>query len=123
MYDASLLLGTLSSLAQLGTVYCQPAVFIMTSNLGSEDIRVASPMLHEIIAKTEGQHEHFLRFMGQFNRQLYPLLKESLKRDEFLGRINETVIFLPFNDQEVSHESYREYSSLNFLLSVDKSNR
>jgi hypothetical protein len=80
-------------------------------------------MLQQIVAKTEGQQDQFLRCMGEFNRQLYPILKASLKRDEFLGRINQTVVFLPFNHQEVSNESHREDSLSSFLLSVDKSNR
>jgi ATP-dependent Clp protease ATP-binding subunit ClpB len=78
----------------------------MTSNLGSEEIRAASPKLHKLVAKTEDLHAQYLKGIGQFNRQLYPVLKESLKRDEFLGRINQTVIFLPFNDQEVRNESH-----------------
>jgi len=77
----------------------------MTSNLGSEEIRAASPRLHKLVEKTEDRHEQYLKGIGQFNKQLYPVLKESLKRDEFLGRINQTVVFLPFNEQEVRNES------------------
>ena len=77
----------------------------MTSNLGSEEIRATSPKLHRLVAKMEDQHEQYLRGIGQFNKQLYPVLKESLKRDEFLGQINQIIIFLPFNDQEVRNES------------------
>ena len=77
----------------------------MTSNLGSEEIRAASPRLHKLVEKTEDRHEQYLKGIGQFTKQLYPLLKESLERDEFLGRINQTVVFLPFNDQEVRNKS------------------
>ncbi|KAF8970173.1 P-loop containing nucleoside triphosphate hydrolase protein [Flammula alnicola] len=86
----------------LGTIYCKGAVFIMTSNLGSEEIRAAAPKLHKLVAKTEDRQEQYLKGIGQFNKQLYPILKESFKRDEFLGRINQTVVFLPFIDQEIS---------------------
>jgi ATP-dependent Clp protease ATP-binding subunit ClpB len=62
----------------------------MTSNLGSEEIRAASPRLHKLVATTEDRHEQYRRGIGQFTKQLYPVLKESLKRDEFLGRISGT---------------------------------
>ncbi|KAF9062593.1 hypothetical protein BDP27DRAFT_1427729 [Rhodocollybia butyracea] len=73
----------------------------MTSNLGSEEIRAAAPKLHKLIAVTEDRHKQYLKGIGQFTKQLYPVLKASFKRDEFLGRINQTVIFLPFNNQEI----------------------
>ena len=76
----------------------------MTSNLGSEEIRAASQKLHELVDKTEDRYSEGI---GQFIKQLYPLLKASFRRDEFLGRINRTVVFLPFNDKEVSDENYR----------------
>ena len=77
----------------------------MTSNLGSEEIRAASPKLHKLVATMEGRQEQYLKGIRQFIKQLYPVLKESLKRDEFLGRINQTVAFLPLNDKEVRNES------------------
>jgi ATP-dependent Clp protease ATP-binding subunit ClpB len=77
----------------------------MTSNLGSEEIRAASPQLHKLVAATENRHEQYLKAIGEFNKELYPVLKGSLKRDEFLGRINQIVVFLPLNDQEVSNEA------------------
>jgi ATP-dependent Clp protease ATP-binding subunit ClpB len=92
----------------------------MTSNLGSEEIRAASPRLHKLVAATEDRHEQYLKGIGQFTKQLYPVLKESLKRDEFLGRINQIVVFLPFSNQEVSNESRYDITG-NLLLSPDKS--
>ncbi|CAA7257411.1 unnamed protein product [Cyclocybe aegerita] len=86
---------------KLGTICCKGAVFIMTSNLGSEEIRAESPKLHKLVAKTEGRHQQYLKGIGQFNKRLYPILKGALKRDEFLGRINQTVVFLPLSDQEI----------------------
>lgn len=77
----------------------------MTSNLGSEAIREAAPMLHKLVAETEERHKQYVKGIAQFTRLLYPILKSSFKRDEFLGRINQTVVFLPFNHQEVSNES------------------
>jgi ATP-dependent Clp protease ATP-binding subunit ClpB len=91
---------------QRGTIYCQGAVFIMTSNLGSEEIRAASPSLHRLVAATENRHEQYLKSIGEFNKQLYPVLKKSLKRDEFLGRINQIVVFVPLTNQDVSNASH-----------------
>lgn len=88
---------------QLGTIHCEGAVFIMTSNLGSAEIRASSQMLHKLVRETK---DRYLKGIGQFVETLYPTLKEKFKRDEFLGRINQTAIFLPFNNEEVSHGRY-----------------
>ncbi|TDL21820.1 hypothetical protein BD410DRAFT_866374 [Rickenella mellea] len=87
---------------KFGTIECQDAVFILTSNLGSEQIREAAPELRALVAEIEGRHEEYLRVIGQFNRDLHPILKASLKRGEFLGRINQIVVFPPLNDDEIS---------------------
>ena len=95
----------------------------MTSNLGSEEIRAASPNLRRLVASTEDQRERYLKAMGTFKKELYPVLKQSLVRDEFLGRINQTVVFLPLSKQEVSDDSHRHIVSIgDLLLSLDKSN-
>jgi ATP-dependent Clp protease ATP-binding subunit ClpB len=77
----------------------------MTSNLGSEEIRAKSPQLHKLVAATEDQHEQYLNAVGEFTKELYPVLKKSFKRDEFLGRINQIVVFLPFKEKEVSNKA------------------
>ena len=77
----------------------------MTSNLGSEEIRAASPQLHKLVVATEDRHEQYLKAIGEFTKELYPILKKSFRRDEFLGRINQIVVFLPLNNQEVSNEA------------------
>jgi len=92
----------------------------MTSNLGSEEIKDAAPMLHRLVAETEDQHEQYLERIGQFNKQLYPVLKDSFKRDEFLGRINQTVAFLPFNNQEVSNKNYCDIRFIVDLLQISQ---
>lgn len=84
-----------------GTVYCKDAVFIMTSNLASDEIKEQSPFLRALVAATERRPEEYARVIGQFNRQIHPILKQSLKRDEFLGRINQIVVFLPLDESEV----------------------
>jgi len=37
-----------------------------------------------------------------------PILKKHFKRDEFLGRINEVVYFLPFSEMELKFIVQRE---------------
>ena len=74
----------------------------MTSNLGSEDIRAASPQLRALADTTKHRHQEYLRHMEGFNRQMYPILKASFQRDEFLGRINQIVVFLPLDTEEVN---------------------
>ncbi len=85
-----------------GVIYCQNAVFIMTSNLASDEIKAASPMLRKLVEQTEDRPEEYTRVVGKFNRGIHPVLKQSLRRDEFLGRINQIVVFLPLNEDEVS---------------------
>lgn len=41
---------------------------------------------------------------------IYPLLHSHFRRDEFLGRINEILIFLPFSENEIDELIYRELS-------------
>jgi ATP-dependent Clp protease ATP-binding subunit ClpB len=74
----------------------------MTSNLASDEIRTAAPALRKMVEETEYRHEEYSRLIAQFNRKIHPVLKEKLKRDEFLGRINQMVVFLPLSVEEVS---------------------
>lgn len=89
----------------------------MTSNLGSEDIRAAAPKLHKLVAATENRHEQYLRAIKGFTNELYPVLTKALKRDEFLGRINQIMVFLPLNDHEVNNEAIVISDFIDDLLS------
>lgn len=86
---------------QSGVVYCPDAVFIMTSNVAADQIKESSPFLRALIDKTEHRPEEYSRHIGQFNRTIYPFLKKAFRRDEFIGRINQIIVFLPLNDEEV----------------------
>lgn len=85
-------------------IYCKDATFIMTSNLASDEIKRKSPYLRKIVAETEaqGRPEEYMRLVGDFNRKIHPILKDALRRDEFLGRINQIVVFLPLDEEEIS---------------------
>lgn len=47
------------------------------------------------LAKLASDTERFLRFV------VHPILKRSFKRDEFIGRINDTILFHPFSKQDL----------------------
>ncbi|KLO08744.1 P-loop containing nucleoside triphosphate hydrolase protein [Schizopora paradoxa] len=84
-----------------GVIYCENATFIMTSNLASEEIKKAAPLLRQMANRIEEQPGQYARVAGNFIRRIQPVLKGAFKRDEFVGRINETVIFLPLSKEEV----------------------
>jgi ATP-dependent Clp protease ATP-binding subunit ClpB len=93
----------------------------MTSNLGSEDIRAASPMLHKLVAKTEGRHEQYLKGTRHFVKQLYPVLKESFKRDEISDRtrVNSWLVHLFINDSgDIDMAKEDPIGKLQYLLSL-----
>merc|ERR1711990_888023 len=70
------------------TLECKDAIFIMTSNLASSEIAEHALQLRR---EAEEEEENVIR----------PVLKYHFRRDEFLGRINEIVYFLPFSRQEL----------------------
>ena len=84
------------------TVECKDAIFIMTSNLASSQIAE-----YGVSLRSHGEQKNVVD--KSFKRNVVkPILKFHFKRDEFLGRINEFVYFLPFSDSElhqlVEHE-------------------
>lgn len=97
------------------TIECKDAIFIMTSNLAATEIADHGLQLRreaENIAKerVEGTLEDsdLLPNANKINisrhfkeRVVQPILKRHFGRDEFLGRINEIVYFLPFSRQEL----------------------
>jgi len=87
-----------------GVVDCKEAIFIMTSNAGSDVIKENSAFLRESVddAEKQGRPEEYLRVARDFNRSLYPILKTYFQRDEFLGRINQIIVFLPLSSEEIT---------------------
>lgn len=97
------------------TIHCPNAVFIMTSNLLQDQIRAhvengkLRPKLEsEAVAldTTSLQTATMLRVTehtNTFMREVaQPVLKHHFKRDEFLGRINEMVVFHPFDKGDLA---------------------
>ncbi|VDL61627.1 unnamed protein product [Hymenolepis diminuta] len=81
------------------TVNCKDAIFIMTSNVGSQVIAEHAQLLR---SKT-GDPASSIQFSREFlDSVMRPLLRKHFIRDEFLGRINEVVYFLPFSSSELN---------------------
>ena len=86
----------------------------MTSNLGSDQIAEYGQQLRkeaQIVAKARIESNAEEGVVSETNvevskhfkeRVIRPILKRHFKRDEFLGRINEMVYFLPFSRQELN---------------------
>ncbi|EEB19631.1 suppressor of potassium transport defect, putative [Pediculus humanus corporis] len=97
------------------TIMCKDAVFVMTSNLASDEIaeyaiqlRKEAEEINKNKYKMEGKGEDNASMTEQvtvsrdFKEEVVqPILKRHFRRDEFLGRINEIVYFLPFSQSEL----------------------
>ena len=69
----------------------------MTSNLGSDQIKDYS-----LTTTHRNCYGEVIKVTKQFKEDIIrPILKNQFKRDEFLGRINEMVYFLPFSEREL----------------------
>lgn len=118
------------------TIQCKDAIFIMTSNLASEAIaehamqlRAEQQLAREIRLENQfkltgksdaSQHQEQITISRKFKDEIVrPILKAHLLRDEFLGRINEMVYFLPFSDSELRQLVIKE---LEFWASKAKKN-
>ncbi|KAM6100497.1 mitochondrial disaggregase isoform 2-T2 [Theristicus caerulescens] len=94
------------------TIDCKDAIFIMTSNVASDEIaqhalqlrQEAVEMSKKRIAENleDVQVTEKITISKQFKEKVIrPILKAHFRRDEFLGRINEIVYFLPFCHSEL----------------------
>nr|DBA32252.1 TPA: hypothetical protein GDO54_000058 [Pyxicephalus adspersus] len=95
------------------TIECKDAIFIMTCNAGSDEIaqhalqlrQEAQEMNRHRLAENldDIQIKEKITISKQFKENVIrPILKAHFRRDEFLGRINEIVYFLPFCRSELS---------------------
>jgi len=101
------------------TIECKDALFVMTSNLASNQIAD-----HALELRAEAQRVARERYEGKIDdvemtervnisrnfkqTVVQPILKRHFLRDEFLGRINEIVYFLPFSRPELRQLVTRE---------------
>ncbi|KAM5180995.1 mitochondrial disaggregase isoform 2-T2 [Mantella aurantiaca] len=95
------------------TIECKDAIFIMTCNAGSDEIAHHALQLREEAMEMNRhrladnlddiQMEEKITISKHFKENVIrPILKAHFRRDEFLGRINEIVYFLPFCRSELS---------------------
>ncbi|XP_015706148.1 caseinolytic peptidase B protein homolog [Coturnix japonica] len=103
------------------TIDCKDAIFIMTSNVASDEIaqhalqlrQEAVEMSKKRIAENleDVQVSDKITISKQFKEKVIrPILKAHFRRDEFLGRINEIVYFLPFCHSELIQLVNKELS-------------
>lgn len=107
------------------TLECKNAIFVMTSNLASTEIadhalqlrREADDIAQERAAGTSNDDKEDIlakasdkiKISRHFKEKVVqPILKFHFGRDEFLGRINEIVYFLPFSRSELTELVARE---------------
>lgn len=102
------------------TIECKDAIFVMTSNLASDEIadhaiqlradlkRVKQDRTKEFASAEEELSENVTISRSFKDSVVRPILKRHFGRDEFLGRINEIVYFLPFSNSELNKLVSRE---------------
>ncbi|RXN16876.1 caseinolytic peptidase B-like protein [Labeo rohita] len=94
------------------TIECKDAIFIMTSNAASDEIAQHALQLRQEAQEQsrrrlaenleDVQKSEKITISNTFKEQVIrPILKAHFRRDEFLGRINEIVYFLPFCHSEL----------------------
>eukprot|EP01062_Namystynia_karyoxenos_P009461 TRINITY_DN13353_c0_g1_i3.p1 TRINITY_DN13353_c0_g1~~TRINITY_DN13353_c0_g1_i3.p1 ORF type:complete len:639 (+),score=226.04 TRINITY_DN13353_c0_g1_i3:66-1919(+) len=95
------------------TIDCKDAIFVMTSNLAQREIADEAIRLRLEAAQKEAHKGDLSRSFTTIKRRfredvVTPILRVAFRRDEFLGRINETLFFLPFTDTELDSLVERE---------------
>ncbi|CAO3679138.1 unnamed protein product [Umbelopsis vinacea] len=116
------------------TVECKDAIFVMTSNLAQHQIADEAELLrleaktdHDSQstginsedakqthlasgdAPTDTKKDSDITLSRRFiDLVIYPILYDHFGRDEFLGRINEVLFFLPFDQKELKEITSRE---------------
>eukprot|EP01147_Barroeca_monosierra_P002992 gene2992-5781_t len=84
------------------TIDCKDAIFVMTSNLASDVIAEHAWELRRRAEELQQTDDQFT-LSKQFKEQIIrPILKGHFKRDEFLGRIDEILYFVPFSKSELN---------------------
>ncbi|KAI0982209.1 hypothetical protein GJ496_002426 [Pomphorhynchus laevis] len=85
------------------TIDGSKALYIMTCNLGNSEIS------NYAIKQRSLANKDNIEISKLFKENIMkPILKRNFRRDEFLGRINEIVYFLPFSENEIRQLVIRE---------------
>lgn len=85
------------------TIDCKDAIFVMTSNLAADVIAEHAWELRKRAKDvSEGKDDSITGLSKAFKQDVIrPILKGHFKRDEFLGRIDEILYFVPFSQSEL----------------------
>eukprot|EP00039_Didymoeca_costata_P001068 m.49371 g.49371 ORF g.49371 m.49371 type:complete len:584 (+) comp10615_c0_seq1:2991-4742(+) len=78
------------------TVECKDAIFVMTSNLASDEIAQ-----YGVELRREARDQKVEVGKNFKQKVIRPILKSHFQRDEFLGRIDQMLYFLPFSESEL----------------------
>lgn len=111
------------------TITCKDAIFIMTSNLAQTEIGDEAENLRKDALKLDNAENNKdnsnenevndVTLSRQFIEEtIQPILKNHFKRDEFLGRINEILYFLPFNEKELKLLTIKELNKWNNITNL-----
>ena len=90
---------------QGNTIDCKDAIFVMTSNCASDEIAEHGAELrrrNQELLDRGTVSEETIAVTRSFKEQVIrPILKAHFHRNEFLGRIDEILYFLPFSKSEL----------------------
>lgn len=97
------------------TIECKNAIFVMTSNLAANEIaehalqlraetkKLALHSVSTLDVNISEKDSNDVTISRSFKEKVVqPILKAHFGRDEFLGRINEIIYFLPFSNAELN---------------------
>jgi len=91
------------------TVDCMDSIFVMTSNLAQREIADEALRMRAQRSKTDVDEDDIEPISDTFKREVVqPILRNHFKRDEFLGRINEILFFLPFSEVQLQALARKE---------------
>jgi ATP-dependent Clp protease ATP-binding subunit ClpB len=91
------------------TVDCMDSIFVMTSNLAQREIADEAIRMRATRSRSDVDEDDIEPISEQFKRDVVqPILRNHFKRDEFLGRINEILFFLPFSEVQLQALARKE---------------
>jgi len=82
-------------------VECMDAIFVMTSNLAQREIADEAVRARAKMEDCDDPSAPEPLSEDFREKTILPLLKQHFKRDEFIGRINEILFFLPFTTEQL----------------------
>ncbi|KAI3643958.1 hypothetical protein MP228_010122 [Amoeboaphelidium protococcarum] len=89
------------------TIDCRNAIFIMTSNLAQKEIANFAPSL--VKASEDPRNLEAKKEVDDFQDHiLHPILRRHFRRDEFIGRINDILVYVPLKPEHIRQITVKE---------------